>query len=104
MLIEATGESVLYEWPHGEFRFLPGKPLEVEEYRALKILKRCGSRVRQVLPAREGSWIEFNSPLFGLCLGRILKLDIEFIRLGDHSVTSGTVTIPSSWMVRTINE
>ena len=62
------------------------------------------AKVRAVTPLVIGAWVEFRSPLFGLCTGRVLSLEVESIRIGEHSVTKEVVTIPQDWIVRTLEE
>ena len=102
MLIEAVGGPVLYQWPKGEIRLTPGQPVEVPAERGEKILKKCRAKVRAVTPFVVGDWVEFLSPLFGVCSGRVLSLEVEAVFLGDHSVTKEVVTIPRSWVMRTL--
>ena len=100
MLIEAVESRIRYKWPHGELCLIPGQPVEVPEERGVKILKKCGGKVRVVEPATIGQWIEFLSPQFGLCTGRVLNLGVESIRIGEHSVVKEIVNIPQAWITR----
>ena len=49
-----------------------------------------------------GDLVEFLSPLFGVCTGRVLKLEVEAVRIGEHSVIKEIVTIPAAWITRTL--
>jgi len=100
MLIEAVSCPIRYAWPKGEIRLIPGQPVEVPEERGTKILKKCGGKVRIVEPITIGTMIEFRSPLFGLCTGRVLSLEVESIRIGEHSVVKEIVSIPQVWITR----
>ena len=104
MLIEATDRPFTYTWPHGEIQFEPGTPVDVSAERGIKILKRCGARVKAVTPFVIGDWVEFHSPLFGVCTGRVLSLEVEAIRITEHSVVKEPVTIPVEWVTRTIED
>ena len=104
MLIEAVSCPIRYTWPKGAIELIPGQPVDVSEERGAKILKRCGAKIRIVTPLTIGGLIEFRSPLFGLCTGRVLSLEVESIRIGEHSVTKEIVTIPQGWVTRTIIE
>ena len=106
MLIEASDHPFTYTWPNGVIRLEPGKPVNVSAERGVKILKRCGARVRALKPdgLSIGALIEFRSPLFGLCTGRVLSLEVEAIRIGEHSVVKEALKIPIGWVTRTLEE
>ena len=110
MWIESVCEPVTYRWPGGTIRFVPGQPVKVNEERGAKILRRCGNEVRVVGPfntqlavalAVEGM-VEFASPLFGMCTGRVLGLTVESVRIGEHSAIKDIVTIPHAWVTRVL--
>ena len=48
MLIEATGKPFTYRWPDGEVRLEFGRPVELPEDRARKLLAKAPSKVRVV--------------------------------------------------------
>ncbi|TSA02155.1 MAG: hypothetical protein D4R81_05185 [Nitrospiraceae bacterium] len=48
MLIEATGKALTYRWPHGEVRLEPGRPVELPDDRANRLLAKAPGRVRAV--------------------------------------------------------
>ena len=104
MLIEAVENPIRYRWPKGEIDLIPGQPVDVSVERGTKILKKCGAKVRAVTSLVIGAWVEFRSPLFGLCTGRVLNLEVESLRIGEHSVTKEIVTIPQAWVTRSICE
>ncbi len=104
MLIEAVDHPITYRWPNGKIVLVLGQPVDVSAERGAKILKKCGAKVRAVTPLVIGAWVEFRSPLFGLCTGRVLNLEVESLRIGEHSVTKEIVTIPQAWVTRTICE
>ena len=55
-----------------------------------------------------GDLISWESPLFGLCSGRVASLgktiavDDEYIRVDDHEVTGEVAFVSLSWNVRRI--
>ncbi len=102
MLIEASDHTITYKWPKGEICFVPGQPVDVSVERGARILKKCWAKVRAVTPLVIGAWVEFRSPIFGLCSGRIMNLEVEAVRIGDHSVTKEVMTIPISWVMKTL--
>ncbi len=51
-----------------------------------------------------GRLVEFDSPLFGRCFGRIREVTANLYHITDHSVLKTEVTIPGSWVVRIVDE
>ena len=102
MLIEATETPIRYVWPQGKIDLVPKHPVDVSGERGTKILKKCGAKVRAVTPFVVGDWVEFLSPLFGICSGRVLHLEVEAVRITEHSVVKEAVTIPVGWVTRTL--
>ena len=102
MILEAIETPIHYRWPEGEICLIPGQPVDVSTERGAKILKRCGSKVRVVAPLIVECWVEFRSTLFGLCTGRVLNLELEAVRISEHSVIKEVVTIPAAWITRTL--
>ena len=60
MLLEAVDCPIRYEWPEGEVRLTPGQPVSVSSDRGLKILKKCGSKVRVVQPFDVGDCLSYQ--------------------------------------------
>lgn len=50
MKVECVGKGFVYTWPGGEIRLEPGKPVELSDERATRLLRKVGARVRLVLP------------------------------------------------------
>ena len=50
MLIEAVNRPILCRFPGGEFRLEPGKPIDVPDERAKRLLNKAGNKVRMVPP------------------------------------------------------
>ena len=79
MLLEAVDCPIRYEWPEGEVRLTPGQPVLVSSDRGLKILKKCGSKVRVVEPLSQqwlSAWRELAQATNG-----ITKTDPRFKRI-----------------------
>jgi len=54
----------------------------------------------EILP---GAWIEWNSPLFGLCRGRVAMAEGDRILIEDHPVTGGyhgPAWIAKAWIIK----
>lgn len=50
MLIEAVDHPILCRFPGGEIRMEPGKPVDLPEARALRLLDKAAGKVRCVTP------------------------------------------------------
>ena len=50
MLVEAIDKAMCYRWPDGEVKLVPGKPVDLPEARALRLLQKAPGRVRMVQP------------------------------------------------------
>ncbi|TKB75257.1 MAG: hypothetical protein E8D45_07835 [Nitrospira sp.] len=48
MLVEAVNGPIRYRWPGGEIRLVPGKPVELPNDRAERLLAKAGGKVRQI--------------------------------------------------------
>lgn len=51
MLVEAIDKPMCYRWPEGEVQLVPGRPVDLPELRALRLLQRAHGRVRLVTSA-----------------------------------------------------
>ncbi len=51
MIVEAVAESFTYRWPGGEIRLEPGKPIELPDERAKRLLAKAAGLVRVVPPS-----------------------------------------------------
>ena len=81
---------------------LPGKVV-------LQLLEQKPDRVRvidQPVVPQPGCWVTFHSPLFGICVAKIKKVETTRIIITDHSVlgTDQTVSIPFSWIQQVYKE
>lgn len=52
MKLEAVGKPFTYQWPGGQIRFEPGRVIDVEEARALRIMAKAPGRVRPIKPVK----------------------------------------------------
>ncbi len=101
MLIEPL-EPLTVKLPEGVRTLEPGLTYNLPTLQAQKLLAKAPGKVRAVTPFVVGDWVEFLSPLFGVCSGRIMNLEVEAVRIGDHSVTKEVMTIPISWVMKTL--
>lgn len=51
MIIECIGAPFTYRWPGGEAHFEPGKPVDLPEARAKRLLDKAPGKVRVVTPS-----------------------------------------------------
>lgn len=52
-----------------------------------------------------GAWIEWKSPLFGVCSGQVGLVDGDKVLITDHQITHdyhGPGLIPIEWVVRVL--
>jgi len=66
MIIEAVTKPIKYQWPEGEILLEPGKPIQVDPNRGLKVLTRCGVKVREIKPQWLQAWEELAKVTYGL--------------------------------------
>jgi len=57
-----------------------------------------------VRPDNHGRWVEFDSPLFGRCWGRLKEVVGDTYILTDHDIVKGEVRILQAWVVRFVDE
>ena len=60
--------------------------------------------VMGIRPDNRGRLVEFDSPLFGRCFGRIREVKANLYHITDHSVLKAEVTIPGAWVIKIMDE
>jgi len=60
--------------------------------------------VMGIKPDNRGRWVEFDSPLFGRCWGRLKDAVKDAYILTDHDVMEGDVRILQTWVVRIVDK
>ena len=50
MWLEATGKAFTYRWPGGEVHLEQGKPVDLPDARAKRLLSKAQGKVRAVIP------------------------------------------------------
>lgn len=50
----------------------------------------------------QGRLVEFDSPLFGRCYGKIREVKGSLYTITNHSVLEKEVCIPAAWIVRIV--
>ena len=88
----------------GVVKLEPGQRLTWPTPAVESLLARIPDKIRVIenKPQNQpGVWVEFFSPLFGMCTARIHSVDVETVWLTSHSVLKGTdepCRIPASWI------
>ncbi|NOS82770.1 MAG: hypothetical protein HOP32_14430 [Nitrospira sp.] len=62
MKVECIGKGFVYTWPGGQITLEPGKPIELSDERAQRLLQKAHGRVRVVEDAQEPITIEPGHP------------------------------------------
>ena len=62
------------------------------------------NEVMGIRPDNCGWMVEFDSPLFGRCFGHIREIKANLYHMTDHSVLKTEMTLPSSWVIRILDE
>lgn len=61
MLIEAIGNPLTYKWPGGEVHLEPGRPINLPDDRAQRLLSKAPGKVRMVTPTvQAGSFVTWQ--------------------------------------------
>jgi len=88
----------------GHVSLKPGQRLTWPDEAVKLLLAKVPEKVRVIddsVQIRPGAWVEFYSPLFGMCTARIQAVTVAGCIITDHSVLKGEgepVTIPASWV------
>ncbi len=106
MLIEAIGKTICYRWPGGEIVLTPGRPVELPDHRAKRLLERAHGKVRAVdvpLPIesmRAGDWVEWLSPALPKQQGEVLAVYPDGTFEVFHPLSETVCRLPTSWITR----
>ena len=108
MFVEAIDHPIRYHLADGrEFRLVPGQPVDLPDIQASKLLAKAQGRVKLAstgLPCfQPGTWIEWDSPLFGRLRGELLAVREDGLVEVFNPVTETVTPIPREW-VRESNE
>ena len=87
----------------GVVKLEPGQRLTWPAPAVESLLARIPEKIRVVDEPQlhPGAWVEFFSPLFGMCTARIHAVTVSGCIITNHSVLKGEdepVTIPASWI------
>jgi hypothetical protein len=94
MRLEAIGTPFTYRWPGGEVHFEPGKPVDLPEARALRLLDKAAGRVRVIVSTIQAGdrieWKRADSAQDGV---------VDTIYTDDTGTRWAFVTLGESWAV-----
>lgn len=93
MTIECIGSSFTYTWPGGEVRLEPGKPVDLPDERAKRLLTKAPGRVRVVPPSIEPG----DSIRWTRSDGSEHHATIDFLHVDEGGITWAFVTVGSGW-------
>ena len=95
-------QAIKVRMPHGSQDFTPGEVIDLPDKVAQRLMELVPGKVRLVeLHLHPGVWVEFSSPLFGMCTARIREVTVDGCVITNHSVLKGEgepVTIPACWI------
>ena len=95
MLIECIGTPFVCRWPGGEVRLEPGKPINLSDERAKRLLDRAPGKVRMITPTIEaGAQITWTRVDMTVQAGIV-----DLIHVDDRGIRWAFVTIGQHWAV-----
>ena len=102
MRIEAL-QAITIRLPGGELRDLrPGEPVTLPTELARKLLAKAPGKVKMVSLGQPclipGTWIEWDSPLFGRLTGELLAVCADGQVEVFHPLTETVAKIPQAWL------
>ena len=98
MLIEALSTFTV-RLPNGLLqRLCPGQPIDLPDPVALRLLERASGMVRAITRPVQGEVITWESPLFGMCEGRVLGILDAQCLLVEHPRLEVPAVILFEWV------
>ena len=90
--IECVGPAFTYRWPGGEVRLEPGKPIDLPDERAKRLLIKAAGKVRVIAPTiSPGDQITWDRA--GMAQAGV----VDFIHVDDTGTRWAFVTIGETW-------
>ena len=102
MVLKAV-QPLRVKMPNGPRSFAPGEIITLPDQVGRRLLEMAPQQV-EVVESNvlcHGVWVEFFSPLWGMCTARIQAVTVDGYIITNHSVLKGEdepVTIPASWI------
>jgi hypothetical protein len=103
MTLECIGSPFTYRWPEGEVRLVPGRPVDLPDHRAARLLEKAPGRVRLVRATKKsagtltGQIVTWDSPLFGVLSATVHEDLLNGVRV-VHPLTGEPCVIPTTWL------
>ena len=103
--IKATGEqAAVNRWLQTIKANKPGIVAALQERGDATISDNVYLTTAMAIPTPvPGSWIEWNSPMFGLLVGEVIEATASTITVW-HPLAEKLITIPSAWVTRILPE
>ena len=99
MIIECIGSPFTYRWPTGEVRLIPGKPVDLPDARAKRLLDKAPDKVRVITTTvQAGSQVTWCRADGSVQLGIVDQIYVD-----DTGTRWAFVTIRGSWAVINLN-
>jgi len=103
MTVECVGAPFTYRWPDGEVHLSRGRPVDLPDDRAARLLAKAPGWVRVVEPMKRragplaGLVVTWDSPLFGLLSATVDEDFAHGVRV-IHPLTEVPCVIPMAWL------
>ncbi len=103
MFVEAIDHPIRYHLADGrEVRRVPGQPVDLPDIQARKLLAKVPGKVKLASTRppclQPGTWIEWDSPLFGRLRGELLGVRDDGRLEVFNPVTQTVTPIPRAWV------
>ena len=104
MIFEALVPFTLNTKTRGVLQLKAGQQMDVPAKVVQQLQAKVPEKIRVLewrSPIQAGVWVEFFSPLWGLCSAEVQAVTLRGCVLTNHSVLRGEgepVTIPASWV------
>jgi hypothetical protein len=105
LIFEALVPLTLKTKTKGILELQSGERMDVPPKVILQLQEQIPDKIRVIGDERNqlhsGVWVEFFSPLWGMCTARIQAVTVDGCIITNHAVLKGEgepVTIPASWI------
>lgn len=93
MIVECVGQAFTYRWPGGEIHLEPGKPINLPDERAQRLIEKAPGKIRVIQPNFEpGSTIAWLRADGSRQIGTI-----DFIHGDDAGTHWAFVSLENTW-------
>ena len=73
-----------------------GETVDLPPERVDALLAKIPEKIRVIQP---GFLVTWESPLFGVCEGRVCEVVADKVEISEHGVTKERATIPAAWII-----